>query len=150
MKHPLRISFHNVAQSAAVKHDIRQRAEKLETFFDRITSCHVTIESPHRHHRKGKAFQVRIDLKVPGREIVINRASNRLDVSPHSAAAREREFAEQHRPSKHGAHEDLYVAIRDAFNAAGRQLQDYVRRQSGAVKTHLSRIPRWRNVAARS
>ena len=150
MRHPLRVTFHDVAQSAAAKNYVRERVAKLESFCERITSCHVTIEAPHRHHRKGKAFQVRIDLKVPGREIVINRAPNRLSVGRGSRAEADRQISENHRPSKHGAHEDLYVAIRDAFNAAGRQLQDHVRRQSGAIKAHLLRIPSRRNVAVRS
>src|SRR4030095_15113929 len=51
--------------------------------------------------------------------------------------------AESHEPSKHAAHEDVYVAIRDAFNAAGRKLQDYARRHSGAVKVHDGGPPAW-------
>jgi hypothetical protein len=96
----------------------------------------VIVEAPHRHHLKGKAFEVRIDLSVPGEEIVINHAPKRLRLTKTAVVENEKGLTESHRPSKHGAHEDVYVAIRDAFNAAGRKLQDYVRRQSGAVKTH--------------
>src|SRR3546814_20932899 len=34
------------------------------------------------------------------------------------------------------AHEDVYVALRDAFNAARRRLEDHSRKQAGRVKTH--------------
>jgi hypothetical protein len=95
------------------------------------------VEAPHRHHHKGKAFQVRLDLSVPGREIVINRAPKRLSAAKSTEGRQvETDLVENHRPSKHAAHEDLYVAIRDAFNAAGRKLQDHMRRQSGAIKVH--------------
>jgi hypothetical protein len=53
----------------------------------------------------------------------------------------EKQLAETHEPGKHAAHEDLYVAIRDAFNAAGRKLQDYARRRRGAVKNHNPEPP---------
>jgi cold shock CspA family protein len=102
-------------------------------------SCKVMVEAPHRHHHKGKAYQVRIDITVPGGELVINRAPKRLKAAKLPSAKRiEKDFSESHEPSKHAAHEDIYVAIRDAFNAAGRRLQDYARRQSGAVKLHES------------
>jgi cold shock CspA family protein len=71
-------------------------------------SCRVVVEAPVRHHRKGGPYKVRIDLTVPGDELVINRQAD----------------------------EDLYVAIRDAFHAARRRLEDYARRQRGAVKVH--------------
>jgi ribosome-associated translation inhibitor RaiA len=123
--------------SQAVESHIREKAAKLETFCQRILSCRVTIEAPHRHHHKGKAYGVRIDIVVPGDEIVINHVPNRL----RALKLTERggvndDFVESHQIHRHGAHEDVYVAIRDAFNAAGRKLQDYVRRRSGVIKTH--------------
>lgn len=137
MKIPLQITFRNMPPSESVEKRIVAKAAKLESFCERITSCRVTLEAPHRHHHKGKAYHVRIDLTVPGAEIVINRASKRLEAAKlHLAERPEKELSESHAIRKHGAHEDVYVAIRDAFNAAGRRLQDYVRRQSGAVKVH--------------
>ena len=134
---PLQITFRNMAPSAAIEKHVREKAEKLESFYDRITSCRVIVEVPHRHHQKGKAFQVRIDLSAPGCEIVINRASKRLSAAKLNDSPQvEKNFMENHRLSKHAAHEDAYVAIRDAFNAAGRKLQDHMRRQSGAIKLH--------------
>lgn len=133
---PLQITFRNMAPSAAIEKHIREKAGKLESFCDRIASCRVIVEAPHRHHHKGKAFQVRIDLSAPGREIVINRAPKRLSAAKLTEGQGEKNFMENHRPSKHAAHEDVYVAIRDAFNAAGRKLQDHMRRRSGAIKVH--------------
>ena len=136
MRYPLRITFRNMAPSAAVEKHLRERAAKLESFCARITSCRVIVEAPHRHHQKGKAFQVRIALSVPAREIVINRAPKRISTGKLTGDQAGTELRENRLPSKHGAHEDLYVAIRDAFNAAGRKLQDHVRRQNGDVKAH--------------
>ncbi len=137
MEIPLKITFRNMPPSRAVEASIREKAGKLESFYDRIMSCRVMVEAPHRHHHKGKAYQVRIDITVPGGELVINRAPKRLEAAKLPPSRRiEKDFSERHEPSKHAAHEDIYVAIRDAFNAVGRRLQDYARRQSGAVKAH--------------
>lgn len=137
MTYPLQITFRNMVPSAAIEKHVREKAAKLESFSDRITSCRVIVEAPHRHHHKGKAFQVRLDLSVPGREIVINRAPKRLSAAKLTEGRQvEKDLVENHRPSKHAAHEDIYVAIRDAFNAAGRKLQGHMRRQSGAIKVH--------------
>jgi ribosomal subunit interface protein len=113
MQIPVQLSFRGIAHSDAVEASIRERAEKLEQFYDRITSCRVVVETPHAHHRKGRLYHVRIDLTVPGREIVVGRD-----------------------PAAHHAHEDVHVAIRDAFDAARRQLQDHVRKDRGDVKSH--------------
>src|SRR5919106_2814322 len=121
----------------AIEKNIREKTSKLASFYGRITSCRVIVEAPHRHHHKGKAYEIRIGLSVPGDEIVINHAPTRLSALKLSEAKdSEKDLIETHEPSKHAAHADVYVAIRDAFNAAGRQLQDYARRQSGALKPH--------------
>ena len=139
MEIPLQIKFHNVPPSQAIEDNIREKASKLDSFYDRIISCRVMLEAPHRHHRKGKAYEVRIDITVPGGELVINRAPKRLKAAKSGLAELpETRLIESHKPGKHSAHADVYVAIRDAFNAAGRKLQDYGRRQSGAVKLHQS------------
>src|SRR3989338_7713783 len=113
MKLPLQVVFRNMDPSAAIEARIRERAASLERYHDRIMSCRVAVELLHRHHHQGNLFHVRVDLKVPDGEIVANRE-----------------------PSEHHAHEDVYVAIRDAFNAVRRQLEDYVRRRRGVVKAH--------------
>lgn len=113
MQIPLQISFQGMDPSPAVEARIREKAAKLERFHDRIIGCNVVVEAPHRHHRHGKLYNIRIDLSVPGKDVFVGRSG----------------------PLNH-AHEDIYVAIRDAFNAAGRQLQDHVRRARGDVKAH--------------
>lgn len=111
MQIPLQISFRNMDASDAVEADIRDKVGRLDRFHERITSCRVIVDAPHRHHHKGKLFDVRIDITVPGEEIVVQRSG----------------------PENH-AHEDVYVAVRDAFNAPTRRLQDHVRRTTGRVK----------------
>ncbi len=110
---PLQITFRGMDPSAAVETKVRQKAEKLERFSDHLMSCRIVIEAPHRHHHKGKLYHVRIDLGVVGGELVV----------AHEG------------PLDH-AHEDVYVAIRDAFNATVRRLEDYERKRRGKVKTH--------------
>lgn len=113
MQIPLQITFRHMAPSPAVEAAIRKHTDHLEHFSKRIMGCHVVVEAPHQHQHQGKLYSVRIDLTVPGEEIPVT----------HSG------------PLNH-AHEDVYVAIRDAFNTAGRLLQDHVRRLQGSVKTH--------------
>jgi ribosomal subunit interface protein len=108
MKTPLQITFRDIEHSDALEAHIREKAEKLETFFEPIMSCRVVVEMPHQHKQQGKFFSVRIDIGVPGREIVVNR----------------------------DRHEDVYVALRDAFDAAKRKLDDYSRRLRGETKNH--------------
>ena len=113
MQLPVQISFRGMEPSDAVEAKIRERTAKLDRFFDRIMGCRVVVESPHRRHHQGKLFHVRVDLTVPGGELAVTRE-----------------------PAEHHAHEDVFVAIRDAFDAAQRQLEDYARRQRGDLKTH--------------
>lgn len=137
MKIPLKITFRDMPPSKAIEDNIREKADKLDALCDDIMGCRVIVEAPHRHHHKGKAFVVRIDLTVPGGELVINREPKRL-VAARAAHLEdlEKNLAENHEPSKHAAHEDAYVAIRDAFNAAARKLQDHTRRRRGKTKVH--------------
>jgi ribosome-associated translation inhibitor RaiA len=68
---PLQTTFRNVDGSPAVAARVREEAKKLEKYFDHITSCHVIVEAPHRHHLHGKLFHIRIELRVPGKELVV-------------------------------------------------------------------------------
>jgi ribosomal subunit interface protein len=102
MKRNLQITFRGMNTSEALSEHIRDSADKLEQFFDGITGCHVVVEEPHRHHQQGKHFHVRLDLHVPGKNIVVDR--------DHGDRA---------------SHEDPYQAVNDAFDAARRQLQHY-------------------------
>jgi cold shock CspA family protein/ribosome-associated translation inhibitor RaiA len=117
---PLQVTFRNMDPSPALESRARELAARLEKFSPQIVHCHVVIEAPHRHQHQGELFEVRIDVTVPGKEIAIRRA--------HPAD-----------PS----HQDAYVALRDAFRAARRKLQDYVRERRKDVKTHVG-LPRGR------
>jgi ribosomal subunit interface protein len=113
MELPLQITFRHMESSDAVAARIRERAEELERFFNRITSCRVVVECRHPRHHQGNLFRIGVDLKVPGREIAVGRD-----------------------PAAHHAHEDIYVAIRDAFDTTRRLLEDHVREGRGDVKVH--------------
>jgi len=107
------ISFRDIAPSDAIEERIRGRIDKLERMYGRIVGCQVVVEAPHRRQRQGKVFRVRVHVTVPGGEIVAGRD-----------------------PAQHQAYEDVYVAVRDAFDAVERRLEDHARKQRGAVKRH--------------
>ena len=113
MQVPLQIDFQNMDRSDAVEARVRERAEKLEQFFPRITGCRVTVVAPHRHQRHGKLYEVHVDIDIPGKHILVNHAGPRNQ-----------------------AHEDVYVAVRDAFDAARRRLEDHARKNRQKVKHH--------------
>lgn len=105
MEKALQVTFRNLDRTQALEEDIRQHADGLERYFDRIIGCRVVIESRHKHHRQGNHYHVRVDVAVPGAALVASRE-----------------------PDEHQAYTDAYVAIRDAFEAMGRQLEDFARR----------------------
>jgi ribosomal subunit interface protein len=109
----VQITFRDIDPSPALEAKIRERVARLERVFDRLTSCRVIVEAPHRQHTQGKLFHIRIDVTLPGHEIVVGRD-----------------------PAEHHAHEDARVAVRDAFDALRRRLDEHARRQRGAVKAH--------------
>jgi len=108
MEVPLRIIFRDMARSDALEARIHSKVEKLETLHPHIVSCAVTVEERHRHQQHGRQFNLRIAARVPGHEVVANRDH----------------------------HEDVYVAVRDAFDAAARSLEELSRQQRGDVKSH--------------
>jgi cold shock CspA family protein/ribosome-associated translation inhibitor RaiA len=105
MQIPVDIQFKELGKSDALEARIRELVGKLERVFDRIVRCEVMIETPHRHQRNGRQYHCRVRLTVPGGEIVAS-----------------------HDPGPDETHEDAYVAVRDAFAAAKRQLEDYARK----------------------
>ena len=115
MKIPLQITFSNMTPSDAVRARIEELVTRLDRFHERIMSCRVVVRAPNRSRRSGKLYQVSIDLKLPGREIAINGE-----------------------PSRDRSHEDVYVAVRDAFNALVRRIEDASRQRRGDVKTHVA------------
>jgi cold shock CspA family protein/ribosome-associated translation inhibitor RaiA len=127
-----------MAPSEVIESHIREAAQKLDSFYDDIMRCRVVVETPHQHHHKGKQYHVRIDLTVPGGEFVIKRAPRHITDSPirYRKVPEGVELAESRELSKYAAHDDIHLAIRDAFDAARRKLQDYARRRRGVVKVH--------------
>ena len=114
MKLPLQITFRDMEHSDAVETDIRKHVEKLDQLFPNlIMACRVVVERHHQHHQQGNLFHTRIDITVPGKEFVVSRD-----------------------PGQHHAHEEMHVSVRDAFDAARRQLQHHSQKIQGQVKTH--------------
>lgn len=106
MQRPLQIAFHGVPHSAAVESSIREHTDKLEAHHPRMTSCRVVVEAPHRHHKRNRSYCVRVDVAMPGKDAIA-----RSD------------------PAQGPEHDDVYVAIRDAFEATDRALKERARRR---------------------
>ena len=113
MNVPLEIAARNVQLAESDEAAIRDRVAKLADLYDRLVSCRVAVELPHRHRRSGVTYSVRIDMTVPGGELFVGR--------------------------KRG--ETLLSAIQQAFNAAERQLRKHAARRRREVKEHESPQP---------
>lgn len=133
MQTPLQITFRNMKPSVSIEEWIRSEADKLDNFYNRVMGCRVSIEMPHRHHKKGSSYRIRIDLTVPGEEIVVKREPSLRQRAKELGETGIKKQLETKTP-----HKNLRLAINDAFKAVSRQLQDYARRQRGDVKSHLS------------
>jgi cold shock CspA family protein/ribosome-associated translation inhibitor RaiA len=127
---PLQITFRNMQSSEVVKGWIQEEARKLDEFHGKITSCRVVVELPNRRRKAGNLYHVRVDLTVPGGEMVVKRQPN-LRAMPGRLEMKPTKSLEVKVP-----HKDLRQAINDAFGAMQRQLQDYSRRRRREVKTH--------------
>ena len=108
MKQPLQITFHGMDPSDAVEDAVRKKAVHLERFADDIMACRVVVDLQQKHKHQGRPFGVRIDLTLRGHELVVDRVEN----------------------------EDVYVALRDAFDDMKRKLEDVVRQRRGDEKLH--------------
>lgn len=100
MSNEFQVVFHNIDQSTALIDNVNKRIEKLQRYSSDILGGRVVLDSPHNNHHKGKVFSVTLEIHAAGKEVVVKQG--------------------QHDKS---AHEDIYVAVRDAFNAAERQLK---------------------------
>lgn len=108
MKQPVQITFHGMDRSDAVEDAVRKRVEHLDRFASDVMSCRVVVDLLQKHKHQGRPFGVRIDLTLSGHELVVDRVE----------------------------HEDVYVALRDAFDDMTRQLEDVVRQRRGDEKQH--------------
>jgi len=105
MERPLDIGFHNMEPSPDIEAEIRQRVEKLERRYSNLIGCRVTVEALHNQHRTGNVHEVHIVLSVPGRDLAVSR--------------------EPHRAKERYANPNMHAILRDAFEAAERQLESY-------------------------
>lgn len=128
---PLQIVFRNMKSSEAVDARVREEVQKLETFYNRIMRCRVIVEIRHRHHRRGDLYHVRIDMTVPGAELVVKREPSLRTALRQTDSGKQSKSYEPR-----AAHKDIFVVIRDAFKEARRQLQDFARRERGDTKLH--------------
>ncbi len=108
MQQALQIHIHDIPPSEALEARIREKVAKLEEFHPNIIGCRVAVEQQRRHHHQGREYCVTIDVHVPGHHVVANRDH----------------------------HEDVYVALRDAFDSARRELEDFAREDRRQVKEH--------------
>lgn len=106
MQKKLQIVFRGIDQSDAIQDVIHKKVEKLERVYDNITSCRVVLDAPHKHHHKGKIFQVTVSTSTPDGDLTIN-----------------------------GDKEDIYIAIRDAFNATNRQLNAFHEKRKSYLRS---------------
>lgn len=109
---PLQITFRHMDPSPALEARIRKLVSRLDRFSAHITRCHVIVEPPAQHQRQGSLYDFRIDLTLPDEVIAIT-----------------------HARTADPAHENPYVALRDAFRAVRRKVQDYERKRRGDVKS---------------
>ena len=109
---PLQVTFRNMDPSDAIETTLREKVTKLSQF-GHIDRCRIMVECPHNHHQHGSHYHVRIDMAVPGNELVV-----------------------AHQRGGDRRHEDLHFTIRDAFRAARRELQTYSDKRRGHVKRH--------------
>ena len=128
---PVQIVFRNVQPSEAVEARIREEAAKLDKFYDRIMSCRVAVEAVHQRLEHGNPYHIRIDLTIPGAELVVKQ-----EPSLHKPTQQVHEERVPKDFAVEGPHQDVYVAIHDAFDEMRRELEDYARRQRGGVKQH--------------
>ncbi len=110
MRDPVELTLRGVPHSGALERFVGEQARALDRQFDRIQACHVVVEALNRPKRQGAQFAVRLNITLPGTEVVVNR--------------------------EHG--EDVYIALRDAFEAAGLQLKDHLRRQCNVQRSPRS------------
>jgi hypothetical protein len=129
---PTQVTFHGLRHSVVLEADVRERVAWLEQFYENIIRCRVRLEVPHRHRHDGRHFHVRVELTVPsGSPIVVSH-----EPSLHGGLKHIEENAHHKETEIEGVHRYARVAIREAFDAARRRLEDFAREQRGAVKTH--------------
>lgn len=113
MQTPLELTFRNMQPSPTIRNLVEEKVTKLERLYDGVTSCHVYVEAPHKQHQKGNRYEIHIEARVPGTELSVSND-----------------------PGNVTEHEDIRVAIRDAFDALERQLKKWKTTTQGELKSH--------------
>jgi len=128
------VTFRRIRTPAVLETDIRKRLAQLEKFHPTIIGAHVLLELVERRHREGKRWRVRIEVSVPRERIVVTHDAS---VRPELRARAVERTRKQDEPEV--GHKYAKVAVREGFEVARRQLQDYARRQRGAPKAEATR-----------
>jgi cold shock CspA family protein len=115
----------------ALEEEIRARAAELETFYPDIVGCRVLVEVPHRHREHGQHVRVRIELSLPGEDVVVSH-----EPTLHDSLKDVQKEAHHKDDDVEAVHKYALVTAHEAFDAARRRLQDVARRQRADVKTH--------------
>lgn len=115
MQVPLQIKFRHMEPSAIIEARIRERCHKLQRFAEHVSRCQITVDAPHKH--QAGLYRVIIDITLPGGQIIAS-----------------------HHSDQHHAHENVHVAVRDAFDSARRQLEDYARRRRSSMRMQDSEL----------
>ena len=110
---PVEVSYRHLEPSDFIDEKVKHRLKQLESLSHEINRAHVVLSAPHHHKHKGNHYEVHITLYVPGSELVVNQNTGASD-----------------------AHEDFYVALRDAFDAMERRLKRWKDKRSLDVKEH--------------
>jgi ribosome-associated translation inhibitor RaiA len=131
MNERLQITFLHNNPSTALEFRIRREASRLDRYYDRIEGCRVVVDIPHDRHRQDSGFHIRIEISVPGPEIVVTHTG----VSRSTASGRQNGERSRQGESQPGGDES-FVSIREAFAIARRRLEDYARVERGDVKHH--------------
>lgn len=108
---PQKIVFRDLEHSDAIELAIQKRIDRLGRLYKRTVRCEVVVSAPHKHSKRGKIFHVEVRLAIPGNDLFVSRE-----------------------PEKKSDRTDIYIAIRDAFDAAERMLEDRMRKKKGGSK----------------
>ncbi len=123
------VTFRNCAPSAAIERDIQRRADKLARLCTRIVRCAVVVELPHRRHHGGNWFHIRVELTLPGEDVVINHEPKRVEPSRYGDLEGDARLGEPNATGRHSR-----VAVREAFEAASRRLRQHAQLLRGDVR----------------
>ena len=109
MKLPVRVTFRDLVPLPSLEPEIRRLAEKLDQWTPDLMSCHVVVSAAGNRHRQGHQYSVKVGVRVPDAELAA---------------------------TTHHHDQDIHRAVHGAFDAVGRQLEDYARERRGQVKRH--------------